>query len=96
LLPDDLIRPEQGHATVFAAYGEKGRAEQAIFHAHLLPLFQRKDWDLARIEPKSPLAIPRLTAAQSPATRPSAPAGSESDLARNVAEGIAHSLGRRG
>jgi len=58
LLPDDLIRPEQGHATVFAAYGEKGRAEQVIFHAELAPFFQRKDWKLTRVQPKSPLVVP--------------------------------------
>jgi hypothetical protein len=112
LLPDDLIRPEQGHATVFAAYAHaalgtgsgSGKAEQAIFHAQLVPFFQRRDWNLARTDPKSPLVVPaadnaaprRPTEAQSPDGRPAAEAEVEPDLARNVAEGIAHSLGRKG
>jgi type IV secretion system protein VirD4 len=112
LLPDDLIRPEQGHATVFAAYthaspgrsGSSGKAEQAIFHAQLVPFFQRKDWNLARTDPKSPLVVPpadnaalrRPTEAQSPDGKPAEQAKAEPDLARNVAEGIAHSLGRKG
>jgi hypothetical protein len=103
-LPDDLIRPEQGHATIFAAYGEKGRAEQVIFHAELAPFFQRKDWKLNQTEPKSPLVVPaadnaalrRATEAQSPDGKPAAPAEAEPDLARNVAEGIAHTLGKDG
>jgi hypothetical protein len=111
LLPDDLIRPEQGHATVFAAYAHaalgtgsgSGKAEQAIFHAQLVPFFQRKDWNLARTDPKSPLVVPaaknaalrRATEAQSPDGEPAAPAEAEPDLARNVAEGITHSLGRK-
>ncbi|MGD2205580.1 MAG: type IV secretory system conjugative DNA transfer family protein [Anaerolineae bacterium] len=56
LLPDDVIHPARGHATVFAAYTDAGRADQAIFHARLTPLFQRKDWKLDRIEPKAPAA----------------------------------------
>ena len=85
-------------------YGEEGQAEQAIFHAQLVPFFQRKDWNLARTDPKSPLVVPaaknaalrRATEAQSPDGEPAAPAEAEPDLARNVAEGIAHSLGRKG
>ena len=56
LLADDIIRPERGHATVFAAYGEAGRAEQAIFTAELAPFFRRRDWRLNRVEPRAPLA----------------------------------------
>jgi type IV secretion system protein VirD4 len=57
LLPDDLIRPAKGHATVFAAYSQGGKAEQAIFHGELLPFFRRKDWALDGVQPKSPLMI---------------------------------------
>jgi len=56
LLADDIIRPERGHATVFAAYGEAGRAEQAIFTGELAPFFRRRDWRLNRVEPRAPLA----------------------------------------
>jgi hypothetical protein len=59
LLPDDLIRPGKGHATVFAAYGEAGRADQAVFHAELMPLFKRKDWPLDRLQPRPVFALPR-------------------------------------
>jgi len=59
LLPDDVIRPERGHATVFAAYGEGGRAEQVIFHAELTPFFRRKDWKLEKVQPRAPLVVPR-------------------------------------
>jgi hypothetical protein len=91
-----LIRPERGHATVFAAYVEKGRAEQAIFHAQLRPFFQRKDWSLDRTEPRHPLMVPRPTGAQPPDGELTAPTKAERDLARQVAEGIAHTLGRKG
>jgi type IV secretion system protein VirD4 len=57
LLPDDLIRPDKGHATVFAAYSEGGRAEQAIFHADLMAFFKRKDWNLEKVQPKVPLRV---------------------------------------
>jgi type IV secretion system protein VirD4 len=62
LLPDDLIRPEKGHATVFAAYAQNGMAEQAIFHAELAPFFQRKDWALVNVPPRAPLTMPRVAA----------------------------------
>ncbi len=88
LLPDDLIRPEQGHATVFAAYGEKGRAEQVIFHAELAPFFQRKDWKLTRVQPKPPLVVPRSTDSPQSDGQAATPAEPEPDLARNVAESI--------
>jgi type IV secretory pathway TraG/TraD family ATPase VirD4 len=61
LLPDDVIRPEKGHATVFAAYGEGGRAEQAIFHAELAPFFRRRDWKLEKVQPQAPVVLPKLT-----------------------------------
>jgi type IV secretory pathway TraG/TraD family ATPase VirD4 len=95
LLPDDLIRPERGNSTVFAAYVEQGRAEQAIFHAQLQPFFQRRDWSLGRTEPKHPLVLPRPTGAQPPDGESAPPAEAEPDLARHVAEGIAHTLGRK-
>ena len=57
LLPDDLVRPEKGHATVFAAYSQGGRAEQAIFHADLMPFFRRRDWNLEKVQPKVPLTV---------------------------------------
>jgi hypothetical protein len=103
LLPDDLIRPEKGHATVFAAYTraalgrreESGRAEQAIFHAELTPFFRRGDWKLERVQPRSPLAAPRVAHTPQQAGQPAAPEGPQHDLARNVAAGMAQSLGRR-
>jgi type IV secretory pathway TraG/TraD family ATPase VirD4 len=58
LLADDIIRPARGHATIFAAYGEGGRAEQVIFHAELTPFFRRKDWKLGEVQPKAPLVMP--------------------------------------
>jgi type IV secretory pathway TraG/TraD family ATPase VirD4 len=57
LLADDLIRPAKGHATVFAAYSDDGRAEQAIFHARLTPFHRRQDWKLGRVAPKRPLVL---------------------------------------
>jgi hypothetical protein len=57
LLPDDLIRPTRGHATLFAAYSQDGRADQAILHARLTPFFKAKQWKkLKRIEPRTPVA----------------------------------------
>ena len=44
LLPDDIIRPARGHATLFAAYSAGNRAEQAIFHGNLTPFWKRRDW----------------------------------------------------
>ena len=61
LLPDDLIQPAKGHATVFAAYSQGGHAEQAIFHAELTPFFRRKDWRLERVQPSAPLTVPKET-----------------------------------
>ena len=57
LLPDDLVQPQKGHATVFAAYSQGGRAAQAIFHAELTPFFRRRDWALGRVVPTSPLTV---------------------------------------
>jgi hypothetical protein len=59
LLPDDLIRPQKGHATIFAAYSERGQAEQAILHAQLTPFFQRKEWRPKGTLPKEPMAFVR-------------------------------------
>jgi type IV secretory pathway TraG/TraD family ATPase VirD4 len=59
LLPDDVIRPGKGTATIFAAYSEAGRADQAIFHAELAPIFKRKDWKLNRLQPKPIFVVPR-------------------------------------
>jgi hypothetical protein len=70
LLPDDLVRPAKGHATVFAAYGEDGRADQAIFHAQLAPFFRRGDWKLHRLEARAPLSVPARRSAPTP--RPAA------------------------
>ncbi len=102
LLPDDLIRPEKGHATVFAAYThaalsagrESGRAEQAIFHAELTPFFRRKDWRLDRVAPRPPVALPQPAHTPPPAGPPAAQGDIQPDLARNVAEGMAQSLGK--
>jgi type IV secretory pathway TraG/TraD family ATPase VirD4 len=57
LLADDLIRPAKGHATVFAAFSEGGRADQAIFHARLTPFFKRRDWRLKKVRPRQPLRV---------------------------------------
>ena len=70
LLPDDIIRPARGHATVFAAYGQGGRDEQVIFHAQLTPFFRRKDWNLAGVQPKAPLVLPAPEQKAPPARRP--------------------------
>jgi hypothetical protein len=99
LLPDDLIRPDRGHATVFAAYthtspraGGSGRAEQAIFHAELTPFFRRKDWRLEQVQRKSPLAIPRPAPPAQPEAGSRTPQEPQPDLARDVAQGITQSL----
>jgi type IV secretory pathway TraG/TraD family ATPase VirD4 len=102
LLPDDLIRPDKGHATVFAAYthaspgagGDSGRAEQAIFHAELTPFFRRKDWRLDRVSPTPPLVVPKPAPNPQSAAQPATPQEPPPDLARNVAEGMAQSLGK--
>jgi type IV secretory pathway TraG/TraD family ATPase VirD4 len=90
LLPDDIIRPERGHATVFAAYGEGGRAEQVIFHARLTPFFRRKDWKLKKVQPKAPLAVPQAIREQQPdqpATTPEQePVRSELEPELDIAE----------
>jgi hypothetical protein len=57
LLPDDLVQPQKGHATVFAAFSQGGRAAQAIFHAEFSPFFRRKDWALDRVPPTEPLTL---------------------------------------
>jgi type IV secretory pathway TraG/TraD family ATPase VirD4 len=57
LLADDLIRPAKGHVTVFAAFSEDGRADQAIFHARLTPFFNRRDWRLKKVRPRQPLRV---------------------------------------
>ena len=101
LLPDDLIRPQRGQATVFAAYTRSpsgagtagGRAEQAIFQAELRPFFQRKDWRMEGVEPRSPLVVPPPAPAQEKAQGPRTVGA---DLARHVAQGIAQSLGQGG
>ena len=87
LLPDDVIRPARGHATVFAAYGEDGRADQAIFHARLTPFFGRRDWKLDRVEPKAPLVAPGrwAVAVARPAARPEPePLKPESELSQDL------------
>jgi len=61
LLADDLIRPVKGHATVFAAYSENGRSDQAIFHARLTPFHRRRDWKLGRVVPERPVVLPERT-----------------------------------
>jgi len=102
LLPDDLIRPEKGHATVFAAYthaalgtgNETGRAEQAIFHAQLTPFFRRKDWRLDRVQPRPPVVVPRPSHSPRSTGQPAGAQEPQPDLARNVAEGMAQSLSK--
>jgi type IV secretory pathway TraG/TraD family ATPase VirD4 len=94
LLPDDLVRPQRGHATIFAAFGEKGRAEQAILHAELTPFFRRRDWRLDRAQPRSPVVLPRTDRSPQPAGHPAATQEPQPDLARNVAEGMAQSLNK--
>lgn len=86
LLADDLVRPARGHATVFAAYGESGRADQAIFHAQLTPFFRRRDWKLNRLEEKAPLVVPGRRPAVTPRTVASPepePSKSESELSQD-------------
>jgi hypothetical protein len=87
LLPDDLVRPAKGHATVFAAYGEDGRADQAIFHAQLAPFFRRRDWKLHRLEARAPLAVParRPVAAPRPLVAPEPESSKpESELSQDL------------
>ena len=73
LLPDDIIRPEKGHATVFAAYSGPNGAAQAIFHAELAPFFRRRDWRLDRVQPQVPLTVLREER-EAPAAEPPEPA----------------------
>jgi type IV secretory pathway TraG/TraD family ATPase VirD4 len=102
LLPDDLIRPDKGHATVFAAYthaalaarGGAGRAEQAIFHAQLTPFFRRKDWNLDHIQPRAPVVLPKPKRGPQQTKQAAATQELQPDLARNVAEGMAQSLSK--
>jgi type IV secretory pathway TraG/TraD family ATPase VirD4 len=53
LLPDEIIRPAKGQATIFAATP----GVQEMFHADLTMFWQRKDWQrkLKKAEPKTPL-----------------------------------------
>jgi len=53
LLPDEIIRPVRGQATIFAATP----GVQEMFHADLTMFWQRKDWQrrLKKAEPKTPL-----------------------------------------
>jgi hypothetical protein len=102
LLPDDLIRPDKGHATVFAAYthavlgagGESGRAEQAIFHAELTPFFRRKDWRLEHMQPRAPAIVPRFAPKPQGSGEVTTLQEPPPDLARNVAEGMAQSFSK--
>ena len=73
LLPDDIIRPARGHATVFAAFGQDGRAEQAVFHTELTPFFRRKDWKLDGVQPKAPLVAARPPVRKPEVTAPKEP-----------------------
>jgi hypothetical protein len=92
LLPDDVIRPGKGHATVFAAYthtpfgtgGAQGRADQAIFHAELKPFFQRKDWKLDRARPVTPLVMPRPGVEPQKPEPPALGDDRDADLAQNL------------
>jgi type IV secretion system protein VirD4 len=84
LLPDDVIRPAKGHATIFAAYSQGGRATQAILHAELTPLFRREDWQLDGVEPVAPSIVSR------PAPEPEA--GNQLDAAPPIHPGLAASL----
>jgi hypothetical protein len=90
LLPDDIIRPGRGHATIFAAYGEAGRADQAIFHGELTPFYRRKDWKLDRVQPKAPLLMPRPTRGQSRPSPVAQVTGADRDLE------IANAFGQTG
>jgi len=94
LLPDDIIRPERGHATVFAAYGESGRAEQAIFHAELTPFFRRKDWKLDGVQPTAPTTAPRLPRPKPVASAPATPepAGKPPQTSEPEPEGLDRDL----
>jgi type IV secretory pathway TraG/TraD family ATPase VirD4 len=51
LLPDEIIRPAKGQATIFAATP----GVQEMFHADLTMFWQRKDWQrkLKKAEPKT-------------------------------------------
>jgi type IV secretory pathway TraG/TraD family ATPase VirD4 len=84
LLPDDLIQPARGHATVFAAYTERSRADQVIFHAKLTPFFKRMDWKLDRVRPVTPLTLIRPTSDRQPEESSASQPESEPDLAAEV------------
>ena len=68
LLPDEIIRPARGQATIFAATA----GVQEMFHADLTMFWQRKDWQkkLKKAEPKTPLepldSLPRGKAESPP------------------------------
>ena len=91
LLPDDLIRPARGQATVFAAFGEGNRAEQAIFQAELTPFFRRKDWKLEGVQPRAPLTVAAAPMPSEP-EEPAPPPEGEQDLAAGVAAAVALGL----
>ena len=101
LLADDIVRPERGHATVFAAYGEAGRAEQAIFHAELTPFFRRRDWRLRRVQPQAPFVgygprSQKAPAPQSPKPEAAAEQAPEAvaDLGSEFGKQIEEALGQ--
>lgn len=84
LLPDDLVRPARGHATVFAAYSEQSRADQAIFHAELTPFFKRRDWKLERVRPVTPFTFPRPI----PGPQPDEPSPAQPEPAPDLSEQV--------
>jgi len=88
LLPDDVIRPGKGHATVFAAYGEGGRAEQSIFHAELTPFFRRRDWKLDKVQPQAPVTLPKPARprASAPQTAAAPPAPEQAEPPAEAAD----------
>jgi type IV secretory pathway TraG/TraD family ATPase VirD4 len=96
LLPDDIVRPEQGHATVFAAYGQQGRAEQAIFHVELTPFFRRKDWRLNQVQPKAPHLMTKLVKAPQADRQSAVQPVPKPELVEDVAASIAQSISRQG
>jgi hypothetical protein len=74
---------------VFAAYGAGGRADQAIFHAELRPFFQRKDLQLSRVQPVSPLVM----GDPEPPTRSEALASAESEREQGPDLDLLHAFG---
>jgi type IV secretory pathway TraG/TraD family ATPase VirD4 len=92
LLPDDLVRPARGNATVFAAYSARGHAEQAIFHAELTPFFRRREWKLSRVQPAGPITTTRTADAPPLPQEREAPADPGPELARSLADGIVRAV----